>query len=147
PNDEIPWGGVEEGSLNFILAGFTGLAGGMDFDVKEDGTVVYTPVLPEFEEFLKYTNKLYEEELIDPEMFTQTSQQHIAKVKNGIVGVYNISPTSLPPETETLQDSLEPLTSEFNDKKVAPLYEAVQTGKGVITDKCEHPEAVMRWLD
>lgn len=147
PNDEIPWGGVGVGNLNFILAAFTGLAGGVDFDVQEDGTVVYTPALPVFEEFLKYTNKLYKEGLIDSEMFTQTMQQHMAKVKNGIVGIYNVSPTNLPPETEALQDGLEPLVSEFNDKKVAPLYETVRTGKGIITDKCQYPEAMMRWFD
>lgn len=147
PNDEIPWGGVGLYNLNFICAAFTGLAGGMGFDVQEDGTVVYTPALPVFKEFLKYANKLYTEGLIDPELFVQTSQQHLAKVKSGIVGIYNISPTSLPPETKTLQDSLEPLTSDFNSKKVAPAYQPVSTGKGVITDKCKYPEAVMRWFD
>ena len=147
PNDEIPWGGSGLYNLNFICAAFTGLAGGMGFDIQEDGTVVYTPALPVFKEFLKYANKLYAEGLIDPDLFAQGSQQHIAKVKSGIVGIYNISPTNLSPETKTLQDSLEPLTSEFNDKKVAPAYQPVTTGSGVITDKCKYPEAVMRWFD
>ena len=39
------------------------------------------------------------------------------------------------------------MTSEFNDKKVAPAYQPVGTGKAVITDKCKSPEAVMRWFD
>ena len=146
-NDEIPWGGAGLHTLDFICAAFTGLSGGMDFDVQENGTVVYTPSLPVFEEFLKYTNKLYSEGLIDPELFVQTSQQHIAKVRSGIIGIYNISPTNLPPDVKTPQDSLEPLTSEFNDKKVAPAYQPVGTGKAVITDKCKSPEAVMRWFD
>lgn len=147
PNDEIPFGGTGLGPFNFILASFTGLAGGMTFDVKEDGTVVYTPLIPEFKEFLIFANRLYKEELVDPEIFSQSGEDNQKKAQSGIVGIYNVSPTSLPAETTDRQDCLEPLTSEFNDKKVAPAYQAVIPGAAVITNQCEYPEALMRWFD
>lgn len=147
PNDEIPWGGAGLGSFYFIMSAFTGLAGGNNIDIKDDGTVVFTPMLPEYKEFLIYANRLYKEELIDPEIFNQNTADHQEKMQRGIVGIYNISPTSLPAETTDRQDSLEPLISEFNDKKVAPAYQPVTTGAAVITDKCEYPEALVRWFD
>ena len=147
PNDEIPWSGAGLGSLNgFILPAFTGLSGGPTFDIKDD-KVVFTPMLPEFKEYLAYINKLYKDGLIDPEMLTQTSQQSLAKSKSGVVGIYNASPTNLPPETTDLQDCLEPLTSPFNNEKVVKAYAPIYTGRGVITDKCKYPEAMMRWFD
>lgn len=145
--DEIPWSSFRFEAMNqFILPAFTGLSGGPAFDIKDD-KVVFTPILPEFKEYLAYVNKLYKENLIDHEFLTQTAQQHLAKVKSGIVGVYNTSPTVLPPETTELQDSLEPITSPFNSKKVARAYSPIYTGRAAITDKNKYPEATMRWID
>lgn len=145
--DEIPWSCYRFSPLNvFILPAFTGLSGGPTFDIKDD-KVVFTPLLPEFKEYLAYMNKLYKEKLIDNEFLTQNAQQHLAKVKNGIVGIYNTTPTSLPEGTTDVQDSLEPITSPFNNKKVTQAYSPIYTGRGVITDKCKYPEAVMRWFD
>ncbi len=69
PNDEIPWRGVGLGHFYFIMAAFTGLAGGNNIHIKDDGIVVFTPLLPEYKEFLIYANRLYKEELIDSEVF------------------------------------------------------------------------------
>lgn len=157
PNDEIPWSGFRFASFDqLILPAFTGLTGfnavngaastGTTFDVK-DGKVIFIPTLPEFKEYLIYMNKLFKEGLIDPEFLTQTSQQHLAKVKSGIVGVYNSSPTNLPPETKDEQLSLVPLTSKTNSKQVVREQPYLYNGRGVITDKCKYPEAVMRWFD
>ena len=147
PSDEIPWSGAGLTSLNgFILPAFTGLSGGATFDIK-DSKVVFAPTLPEFKEYLAYINKLYKDGLIDPEMLTQTSQQALAKAKSGTVGIYNVSPTNLPPETTSLQDCLEPLISATNKEKVTRAYSPVYTGRGIITDKAKHPEALMRWFD
>lgn len=147
PNDEIPWSGTGLASLNgFILPAFTGLSGGATFDIRDD-KVVFTPTLPEFKEYLTYINKLYKDGLIDPEMLTQTSQQTLAKTKSGTVGIYNTTPTILPPETTNLQDCLEPLVSATNKEKVTKAYSPVYTGAAVITDKAKHPEALMRWFD
>ena len=147
PNDEIPYSSVGfEAFELFLIPAFTGLTGGMGFDIK-DGEAVYIPALPEYKDYLMYCNKLYSEGLIDPEFLTQTAQQWQAKVKSGICGVYNASPTMLPPETTSLQVSLMPLTSPTNDERAARVPISLYTGRAVITKECEYPEAVMRLLD
>lgn len=147
PDDEIPYSCVGFNAFDlFILPAFTGLTGGMGFDIKGD-EAVYIPALPEYKDYLMYCHKLYSEGLIDPEFLTQTSQQWQAKVKSGICGVYNASPTILSPETTSLQVSLAPLTSPTNDERVARAPFNLYTGRAVITKECEYPEAVIRLLD
>ncbi|KKO53643.1 extracellular solute-binding protein [Paenibacillus sp. DMB20] len=149
PGDEIPFSAVGLNAFQqLLMPAFTGLTGGIGFDVNEAGEVVYVPAMKEYKDFLVYTNKLYKEGLIDPEFTTQTSQQWQAKVKGNLVGIYNASPTLLDAETtKTEQLSLAPLTSPVNDKKVVRLPFNLYTSKAIITDKCKHPEAAMRLLD
>lgn len=150
PNDEVPLSmvGLTTTVSKLLLPAFTGLPGGMTFDIDKNGEVVYIPAMDEYKEFLKYTNKLYSEGLIDPEFSSQTSQQWLAKVKNGTVGVYSGSPTALDPETTTTEQlSLPPLTSATNDTPVVMKPDSVYTSRAIITDKCENPEAAIRMLD
>jgi len=149
PNDEIPFSNVGLNAIqNLLIPAFTGMTGGIGFDVNDAGEVVYVPALPEYKDFLAYTNKLYSEGLLDSEFSTQTSQQWQAKVKGGLVGVYNASPTLLDPATtKTEQISLAPLTSPKNDKRVVRAPFDLYTSKAIITDKCKYPEAAMRLLD
>ncbi|WMT41297.1 extracellular solute-binding protein [Paenibacillus sp. D2_2] len=149
PNDEIPFSGVGLTAFqNLLIPAFTGMTGGIGFDVNDAGEVVYVPAMPEYKEALAYTNKLYKEGLIDREFSTQTSQQWQAKIKGGLVGVYNGSPTLLDPETtKTEQLSLVPLTSPTNDKRVVKTPDYLYTSRGIITNKCKYPEAAMRLLD
>ncbi|GAA0405502.1 extracellular solute-binding protein [Paenibacillus motobuensis] len=149
PNDEIPFSGVGLIAMqNLLIPAFTGMTGGIGFDVNDAGEVVYVPAMPEYKEFLAYANKLYKEGLIDREFSTQTSQQWQAKVKGGLVGVYNASPTLLDPETtKTEQLSLVPLISSTNDKRVVKTPDNLYTSRAVITNKCKYPEAAIRLLD
>ncbi|SMF75451.1 carbohydrate ABC transporter substrate-binding protein, CUT1 family (TC 3.A.1.1.-) [Paenibacillus uliginis N3/975] len=148
-SDEIPFSAVGLNAFQQLLVpAFTGLTGGIGFDVNDAGEVVYVPAMKEYKDFLIYTNKLYKEGLIDPEFTTQTSQQWQAKVKGGLVGIYNASPTVLDPEAaKSEQLSLGPLTSPVNDKKVVRSPFNLYTSKAIITDKAKHPEAAMRLLD
>ena len=153
PNDEIPWSNAGgDGALNAfrtaILPAFFGaFVDGNHLAVKDDGTVFFPPAEDTYKEYLAYLHKLYSEGLIDPESFTQTSQQHQAKCKSNIVGILNASPTIMPAEFNGNYWSLAALTSEFNDVKVMPPYTNIYTSRGAITDKCQYPEAVMRWFD
>ncbi|GGG11319.1 extracellular solute-binding protein [Paenibacillus aceti] len=149
PNDEIPFSVVGLTAFqNLLLPAFTGMTGGIGFDINDAGEVVYVPAMPEYKEALAYTHKLYKEGLIDREFSTQTAQQWQAKIKGGLVGVYNASPTLLDPETtKTEQLSLVPLTSPTNDKRVVKTPDSLYTSRAVITDKCKYPEAAIRLLD
>lgn len=147
--DEIPFGcqGLNTTIRRLLIPAFTGTAEGLGFDIK-NGEVVYAPALPEYKEFLAYTNKLYTEGLLDPEFSTQTSQQWQAKVKADMYGVYSASPTLLDAETtSTKQLSLPPLTSSTNSEKIAIQPDNLYPARAFITDKCKNPVAAIRLLD
>lgn len=150
PDDEIPFSCV--GLDNFdirrmMITAFTGLPDGLGFNISDDGEVVYAPATQEYKSFLEYARKLYAEGLLDAEFSTQTPQQHQAKVKGGIVGIYCVSPTLLDPSTTSQQLSLPPLTSATNSKKVLKGPDGVNPGRAFITDKCENPIAAIRLID
>ncbi len=151
-NDEIPWGNAKAGGWTYknfdeyLMPAFTGTVTGMFGTDVKNGEVVMNAMLPEYKEYLKFLNKLWNEELIDKEFLTNTVQQFNAKAKANIYGVHNISPTALDISMGE-QLSMIPLTSQWNSTPAARPSEAVYPARGVITNKCEHPEAVMRWFD
>jgi putative aldouronate transport system substrate-binding protein len=149
--DEIPVSSVKTDVLDgTILNAFTGMGSGLGrdgFDLK-DGKVMFTPMLPEFKEYLMYLRKLYAEGLLDKETFTQTSQQLSAKGKANTVGILTSSMSfMLNPDKYDTHEILAPLTSKFNNKKVTPEYSGTILGAMAITKNCKYPEALMRWAD
>lgn len=146
-NDEIPFSCVGVANMKYLMGYFTGMTGGIGFDINDAGEVVYVPALASYKDFLTYANKMYKNGLLDPEFSTQTSQQWQAKVKGGLVGIYNASPTLLDASTKSQQLSLLPLTSPSNSKKVCPAPDNIYTSEAMITDNCKYPEAAIRLLD
>lgn len=57
------------------------------WDYDENGNVVYMGTQPEMKEFLKWANKLYELDLIEPQFNTNTGVEDREKFKNGITGI------------------------------------------------------------
>lgn len=111
-----------------------------------DDQYVYVPMQENFREYLRFMNRLYEEKLLDPEVFTQTDAQYNAKL-----GEYTVFFTS--PEMqnvladETLQTAyslIGPLTSDVNDTPTwaAQASEKAGSGSMVITDKCSEEKAI-----
>ncbi len=151
-NDEIPWGNAKAGGWTYknfdeyIMPAFTGTVSGMFGTDIKDGKLVFTAALPEYKEYLKFLNKLWNEDLIDKEFLTMTVQQFNAKAKSDVYGVHNLSPTALDISMGE-QLSLIPLTSQWNSTPLAKPADGLYTGRGIITDKCQYPAAAMRWLD
>ena len=78
PNDEIPFSG-NASSWNGTIYPFL-LNSFLHYDtsnlsVKEDGTVIFTPIQPEFMEGLQWIASLIDEGLIEKEALTQTAEQ------------------------------------------------------------------------
>lgn len=102
---------------------------------------------PKYKEVLEYTHKLYDEGLIDPEVFDISVAELHSKGSEGILGS-TIVPN---PETSMNQENyvgLGALKGPHGDQ----LYSHVQSpllhlGAFAITDKNEHPEATIRWID
>ncbi len=85
PNDEIPFSG-NASSWNGTIYPFL-LNSFLHYDtsnlsVKEDGTVIFTPIQPEFKEGLQWIASLIDEGLIEKEALTQTAEQLKTKGSN-----------------------------------------------------------------
>src|SRR5699024_1773332 len=84
--DEIPLLDVEmDSSRPWLMAAF----GMKEWGIEEvDGEVRYTPIQPEYKEYLAYMHKLFDEKLLDPETFSQSDEQKKAKGQNNRIGVF-----------------------------------------------------------
>ena len=120
----------------------------------EGGTVKYGALEANYKEYLKYMNRLFSEELIDPEWATQDDSARIGKAKANTVG---IAAQALPQNLYDVTDAEEAkaypmapaLSSEFTDGEQRYLLysQGITPGAFAITEKCEYPEAMIRWAD
>lgn len=151
--DEIPWGGgYGINSLINYLKGSYGLNNhgtanmNLDSDPKS-GKLRFVPTSKEYKELLEYLNKLYDENLIDNEIFTIKEPDFNAKASNEVYGVLN----TIDPKTLLNLDGyigapvLEgPDGTRMNTAIGSPLG---NVGMFVVTDKNENPAATVRWMD
>jgi len=115
-----------------------------------DNKYVYVPTHENFRHYLQYMSKLYKEDLLDHEVFTQTSEQYGAKISSYQVGLVTPEVRSYlsTPEQKHAYTIVGPLTSEYNQKLMWPaLLNEKTSGSFCITDKCKNPEAAVKLLD
>jgi putative aldouronate transport system substrate-binding protein len=149
----IPFSGswYEEISERIMILSALGFAteGGIDDLSVKDGKVVFPALEDTFKEYLGYLNKLYSEELMDRDIFTQTQVQANAKSAQGIVGLAtNAAPFIMDPERWEEYEALRPLTSKWNNKPMWPTYHSIKKiGSYVISNNCKYPEVAMRFAD
>src|SRR5699024_1428372 len=144
-------------SLSHSRNGFRGAFGlnnrGMshpNVDVDEDtGELRYIPTSDAFKAQLEYMNKLYTEGLIDEEIFTMDTTQLIAKGDQDQVGSFFYTNTQ--PIGDTHGEDFAGLEIALKGPNGDQLWcKRGRTGTKsgfVITDKCEYPEAAVRWID
>ena len=140
-NDEIPWSFVYNGDGYNMALGAFGFVNARH-DVIDD-TYVYVPAQENFRHYLEFMNKLYEEGLLDNEIFTMTTDDYLAKVLTLNVGStieYNVTS-----EEEILKRQLlSPLTSEYNDTPCHPGRGQEKTDSGLcITSNATDEEAII----
>lgn len=150
--DEIPFGSVGITPLVQYLRGSWGLgnrgAGHPLADLDPDtNTVRFIPTDPKYKELLQFIHKLYQEGLIDKEIFTIKSPEFISKGAQGVYG----SLITTNPETLMGQDGYVGGTAykgPYGDHLFSLTKPRVSyPGSFVITSKNEHPEATVRWID
>ncbi|MFI2857739.1 extracellular solute-binding protein [Paenibacillus sp. JSM ZJ436] len=105
-----------------------------------------------YKEFLKYMKTLYDEKLLDPEIFTHTDQQLKAKGQENRIGMtMHAAPFSVfkveKPEDNEKYPLVMPLTSAINSEKLFTPRPNITIGTFAITKNNPHPEATMRWVD
>ncbi|GEM03190.1 sugar ABC transporter substrate-binding protein [Halolactibacillus miurensis] len=148
-DDTIPFTDVQMNSSRaWLMAAF----GMKEWGIEEhNGDVRYAPMTDNYKAYLEFMKKLYDEELLDPETFSQADEQKKAKGQENRLGLF---PdwfsffTTGRTEEEALNDPMfYPLTSEWSEERIVPGNPGMVRGTFSITKYNENPEASMRWID
>jgi len=147
--DEIPLVDVEmDGVRPWLLSAFGMKEAGIE---EVDGIVRYTPITDEYKEYLKYTHKLFEEKLLDPETFSQSGDEKKSKGQSNKAGVfpdfYSFFVTGETQEEAMNNPMFHPLTSPMIDEVTIPRGTGISRGAFAISSTNPNPEASMRWVD
>ena len=154
PNDEIPFSADPNNKHIESMTGCFGLPMGKSGIGILDEEVVFAGASSTYREFLSWFNSLYEQGLIDLEIFTQDSSTWEGKGNRDLYGV-SIAYGS---------GEFSGIVVEGGEKSEFDVLPVLNTDKGgmwmrdtngfsvyrtqaVITDNAEHPEVICRWFD
>lgn len=132
-----------------IIMGAWGIASDDQlFDIHE-GKVRFTPVDEKYKEALQFAAKLYQEDLISEQIFTNTLPTYITEGKTHPMGVITTSVFWLVAQDWQDYVLLPPLKGPHGDQVWANFSSPTVKEYGVfaITSKNPYPEATMRWVD
>lgn len=137
--------------MGFLLGAFGYGDNGDHIMIDNDGTVLYSLVDEGYKEGIKWVHQLYEEGLIDPEVFTHDWARYVAKGKNNQYGMF-FGWTAL--DIAGNPDDYVPLPAlEGPDGfKNAPRSSGSATsgfdmGRCVITSNATQLELIAKWID
>lgn len=126
PDDEIPWGGSWSGAsaerdLIFYALGYAA-SGNLAVDHnKENPDIVFVPYEAQYKDYLLYMNDLWNEGLLDPDMFTQAETQVQATVLEGTIGFCAMSaPYVYVPETKDNWVAINAMSKEEGGLRIYP---------------------------
>ncbi len=155
--DEIPFSIVatDMTQLKLLMAPWGIMFNEANVFINDSGKVVFSPQQNEFKDALKFYRKLYEEKLLDNEIFTQDWNQIAAKGKGGdVFGGFFHGAAYLAVDEKRADDyvTMLPVKLTPEGKQINPVwpfsnFPAVNRGTMAITNKCKYPEAMMRWFD
>ena len=152
--DELPVSGSSPLIPNLVNP-FT-LWGSINGLYLEDGKVTAPYTLEEYREGLRYAHSLWDEKLIDVELFTQDGAQIKAMVNRenetdrivgGFSGLWDgsyVNAAIVPYDTYI---AIGPLEGPAGIRQATYSKSDVQTGTFVVFDKCEHKPELLQWLD
>jgi putative aldouronate transport system substrate-binding protein len=147
--DEVPLTSVKLDDLRMYFLGFWGIYNEVYYADK-DGKVHYTPQEEGYKGYLTFLNRLWNEELLDHETFSQTGDQKKAKATNNQVALFNdwFPYFSLGGEPSGDNPLMTPVKSEVEGSPVYGKHPGLSTnGTFAITSSNPAPEASMRWID
>lgn len=154
-DDQIPFSFLYNRKENglFSLFGSFGQVDNMTMNhfIVKDGKVVYTPMTEPYKDAINYFNKLYKENLVDREGFTQDFTVYISKVKapeKTIGSFMGWSLSSAAGDNKKDFVAMAPLKGT-SGKQIWNTYPSAINAKGsfAITNKAKNPEILMRWAD
>jgi putative aldouronate transport system substrate-binding protein len=121
-------------------------------DFTDDGTgkVVYNRMSDQYKRYLEFMNKLYSEQLLDPEYVTIDYDTAEGRQKDGLVAFSNGFSILEKEDFESgvIQlDCLEPLTSQYTNKKQVIAYPNIQSQGGAINKDTKYAKEIARMFD
>lgn len=154
--EEVPFGAQNINSLFNWLKGSFGVGnrgltvGLVDEDPEEEGKVRFYPIAEGYKEMLQYANTLFEEGLIEQNIFSIEHDQYFANAAEGrYASTYVHSPADLfGGEASDNYTGGKALEGPNGDKLYAGLrHPVVIPGSFVITKENENLPETMRWID
>lgn len=150
--DEIPFSADPNNKHLEAMAGWFGCAMNKNGETMRDGKVMYAGISKQYREFLSWFNGLYEQGLIDQELFTQDKATWEGK---GNKDLYGCSIAYGSAEFSGLQSTEEkpPYTPVMLNVGNGGEWTRDTTGfsvyrtQAVITDNAKNPEIICRWFD
>lgn len=116
-----------------------------------DGEVRYAPITENYKEYLIYMNRLYEDNLLDPETFSQSEDQVNAKGQENKIGLlggyYSYFLTGEANDEAVNNPMTVPLTSPVSDELIVTASQGFSRGAFILTEENPYPEASIRWAD
>lgn len=149
PNDEIPFTGIGLGMDFLSPFGMTDVYG-QRYLVNDDGTVRYAYTSEEYKEGIKWAHKLYQDGLIDNELFTQNDQIRDAKCDDPNVSrvgfcyawSYDAIFRNWKDEYKVIAPIAGPDGQRYQQGDLNGLY-SLKSNQLSITTVCKHPEVVL----
>ncbi|WP_165971931.1 extracellular solute-binding protein [Paenibacillus piri] len=147
--DEIPLSAESITNLILAMGGSWGLENQFKYYFNiEDGHVRLWLTDPRFKEMIMFFNRLYEEKLLDQEIFTQDGATYFAKMNQGIIGNFYLGSTDRFKDVEADYMGIAPYQGPEGQQKVSAFNPiVVDPGGFAITKANGHPEVTMRWID
>ncbi|WNQ12293.1 extracellular solute-binding protein [Paenibacillus aurantius] len=147
--DEIPFTSTKLDDVRMFLFGFWGM-----YDEKiyadKDGKVHYSPQEEGYKGYLTFLNKLWKEDLLDHETFSQTPDQKKAKGKNNQIALFNdyFPYFTMGGDPSSEHPMMQPLKSEVAGTPVYGKHPGQSAnGTFALSKTNPAPEASMRWVD
>ncbi|RRJ67066.1 ABC transporter substrate-binding protein [Paenibacillus oralis] len=146
--DEIPLSSVNLRDIRTWLLGAYGIYE-EEIYVDDQDVIHYTPMEEGYKEYLAFLNRLWAEDLLDHETFSQTAEQKKAKAQNGQVALFSEwhAYMTLGGEPGTDDPMFTPVKSDMVDKPAIAKNKGITTGAFAITNTNPAPEASLRWID
>lgn len=147
--DEIPFSYEPRPPYNIWNGdtGFSGAFGVVDDSsnmMLKDNKLVFMPFEKGFKEYVEWTENLYTEGLIDPEIFTQDHNQYSSKMNSKYLGAYLATG---PGQGGDEWIAIDPLTGPNGDKTWSSFDYSVDRNRATLTVANKNPEATIRLID
>ncbi|MFC5652341.1 ABC transporter substrate-binding protein [Paenibacillus solisilvae] len=147
--DEIPLTSTKLKDIRVQMLGYWGIYDEVYYADKE-GKVHYTPQEQGYKEYLTFLNRLWKDDLLDHETFSQTDEQKKSKGKSNQVALFNdwLPYFMLGGEPNTENPIMAPLKTDIPESPVAAKSSGIsKNGTFAISKTNPAPEATMRWVD